>query len=146
MRLRGQAVKTSPFHGGNTGSIPVGVITWYLRRSSQAVRQWSATPVRTGSNPVCASKNPESFDFQGFCFALRSVWSGPIFFGNRKEICTGDYCATYLTEHDTYSERSVMMSWICIIWRVWILILLYAGRRWLSEIYRKPDSRKHVMI
>ena len=26
MRLRGQAVKTSPFHGGNTGSIPVGVI------------------------------------------------------------------------------------------------------------------------
>ena len=27
--LRGQAVKTSPFHGGNTGSIPVGVT--YLR-------------------------------------------------------------------------------------------------------------------
>ena len=26
VRLRGQAVKTSPFHGGNTGSIPVGVI------------------------------------------------------------------------------------------------------------------------
>ena len=25
---RGQAVKTSPFHGGNTGSIPVGV-TWF---------------------------------------------------------------------------------------------------------------------
>ena len=25
VRLRGQAVKTSPFHGGNTGSIPVGV-------------------------------------------------------------------------------------------------------------------------
>ena len=25
-RLLGQAVKTSPFHGGNTGSIPVGVI------------------------------------------------------------------------------------------------------------------------
>ena len=24
--LRGQAVKTSPFHGGNTGSNPVGVI------------------------------------------------------------------------------------------------------------------------
>ena len=23
--LHGQAVKTSPFHGGNTGSIPVGV-------------------------------------------------------------------------------------------------------------------------
>ena len=26
VRLRGQEVKTSPFHGGNTGSIPVGVI------------------------------------------------------------------------------------------------------------------------
>ncbi len=26
-RLLGQAVKTSPFHGGNTGSIPVGVIS-----------------------------------------------------------------------------------------------------------------------
>ena len=25
--LLGQAVKTSPFHGGNTGSIPVGVIS-----------------------------------------------------------------------------------------------------------------------
>ena len=39
--LRGQAVKTSPFHGGNTGSIPVGVI-W---RHSQVVRQRSATPL-----------------------------------------------------------------------------------------------------
>ena len=29
IRLRGQAVKTSPFHGGNTGSIPVGVIKKY---------------------------------------------------------------------------------------------------------------------
>ena len=28
LRLRGQAVKTSPFHGGNTGSIPVGVIAF----------------------------------------------------------------------------------------------------------------------
>ena len=26
LRLHGQAVKTSPFHGGNTGSNPVGVI------------------------------------------------------------------------------------------------------------------------
>ena len=29
--LRGQAVKTSPFHGGNTGSIPVGVIRFNSR-------------------------------------------------------------------------------------------------------------------
>ena len=33
IRLRGQEVKTSPFHGGNTGSIPVGVtafLVWTL--------------------------------------------------------------------------------------------------------------------
>ena len=30
IRLHGQAVKTSPFHGGNTGSIPVGVIKKYI--------------------------------------------------------------------------------------------------------------------
>ena len=30
IRLRGQAVKTSPFHGGNTGSIPVGVIRFKI--------------------------------------------------------------------------------------------------------------------
>ena len=29
-RLRGQAVKTSPFHGGNTGSIPVGVTEYKI--------------------------------------------------------------------------------------------------------------------
>ena len=28
LRLLGQAVKTPPFHGGNTGSIPVGVIKY----------------------------------------------------------------------------------------------------------------------
>ena len=28
--LLGQAVKTSPFHGGNTGSIPVGVIRFLV--------------------------------------------------------------------------------------------------------------------
>ena len=33
-RLRGQAVKTSPFHGGNTGSIPVGVIQTSCRCGS----------------------------------------------------------------------------------------------------------------
>ena len=53
IRLRGQAVKTSPFHGGNTGSIPVGVILqkallavikFKIWRSSQAVRRGSATP------------------------------------------------------------------------------------------------------
>ena len=36
IRLRGQAVKTSPFHGGNTGSIPVGVINWDLSSAGRA--------------------------------------------------------------------------------------------------------------
>ena len=53
LRPHGQAVKTSPFHGGNTGSIPVGVILqkallsvikFKIWRSSQAVRRGSATP------------------------------------------------------------------------------------------------------
>ena len=34
--LHGQAVKTSPFHGGNTGSIPVGVINWDLSSAGRA--------------------------------------------------------------------------------------------------------------
>ena len=38
IRLRGQAVKTSPFHGGNTGSIPVGVIYHSDNRSIVAKR------------------------------------------------------------------------------------------------------------
>ena len=33
--LLGQAVKTSPFHGGNTGSIPVGVIRFELFTAGQ---------------------------------------------------------------------------------------------------------------
>ena len=37
-RLHGQAVKTSPFHGGNTGSIPVGVISIYYGPLAQLVR------------------------------------------------------------------------------------------------------------
>ena len=51
----GQAVKTSPFHGGNTSSNLVGVIYNFIWRSSQVVRHRSATPLSTGSNPVCAS-------------------------------------------------------------------------------------------
>ena len=48
--LRGQAVKTSPFHGGNTGSNPVGVIFFnkehiiLIWRRSQVVRHGTATP------------------------------------------------------------------------------------------------------
>ena len=40
IRLHGQAVKTSPFHGGNTGSIPVGVIA--LCDSRKGLRTFSS--------------------------------------------------------------------------------------------------------
>ena len=36
-RLHGQAVKTSPFHGGNTGSIPVGVMAFCLNTCPERV-------------------------------------------------------------------------------------------------------------
>ena len=39
IRLRGQEVKTSPFHGGNTGSIPVGVILQKSLRFSGSLAQ-----------------------------------------------------------------------------------------------------------
>ena len=36
LRPHGQAVKTSPFHGGNTGSIPVGVIFFIYKKINMA--------------------------------------------------------------------------------------------------------------
>ena len=51
----GQAVKTSPFHGGNRGPNPLGVIYKLIWRRSQAVRHGSATPsspVRFRSSPL----------------------------------------------------------------------------------------------
>ena len=41
-------------------------------RSSQVVRQWSATPVRTGSNPVCASEKLLIFQ-ELFLMAMRKM-------------------------------------------------------------------------
>ena len=78
LRLLGQAVKTSPFHGGNTGSIPVGVIVLrkrvsrvnlpkhiqlynYIWRHSQVVRQRSATPLSPVQIWLAPLKNPRNF-------------------------------------------------------------------------------------
>ena len=101
-RLHGQAVKTSPFHGGNTGSIPVGVI-W---RRSQVVRQWSATPVSTGSNPVCASpEGPQKLLVFG-------VFS-----------CLENLCVTNLYIDETCVKS--MVTAISLCFKIAILILLY---------------------
>ena len=49
IRLRGQAVKTSPFHGGNTGSIPVGVI---YADVAQLAEQLICNQQVIGSSPI----------------------------------------------------------------------------------------------
>ena len=46
---RGQAVKTSPFHGGNTGSIPVGVISADV---AQLAEQLICNQQVIGSSPI----------------------------------------------------------------------------------------------
>ena len=100
--LHGQAVKTSPFHGGNTGSIPVGVI-W---RRSQVVRQWSATPVSTGSNPVCASlKGLGNLLFLGFFLVQKQL------------------CVTNLYIAETRIKSRVTGIFLCF--KIAILIPLY---------------------
>ena len=57
--LRGQAVKTSPFHGGNTGSIPVGVIRNPYRAESADVAQLAEQLICNqqvaGSSPITSS-------------------------------------------------------------------------------------------
>ena len=51
--LRGQAVKTSPFHGGNTGSIPVGVILFILLADvAQLAEQLICNQQVIGSSPI----------------------------------------------------------------------------------------------
>ena len=52
MRLLGQAVKTSPFHGGNTGSIPVGVICADV---AQLAEQLICNQQVIGSSPIIGS-------------------------------------------------------------------------------------------
>ena len=50
---RGQAVKTSPFHGGNTGSIPVGVISVISYADvAQLAEQLICNQQVIGSSPI----------------------------------------------------------------------------------------------
>ena len=56
IRLRGQAVKTSPFHGGNTGSIPVGVTEYKIfvmyADVAQLAEQLICNQQVIGSSPI----------------------------------------------------------------------------------------------
>ena len=53
---RGQAVKTSPFHGGNTGSIPVGVTEYKIfvmyADVAQLAEQLICNQQVIGSSPI----------------------------------------------------------------------------------------------
>ena len=53
--LLGQAVKTPPFHGGNRGSIPLGV-TIFFGRIAQLGEHLPYKQGVTGSNPVVPTK------------------------------------------------------------------------------------------
>ena len=64
IRLRGQAVKTSPFHGGNTGSIPVGVINADV---AQLAEQLICNQQVIGSSPII-----------GFFEGTRVLEQGPL--------------------------------------------------------------------
>ena len=55
--LLGQAVKTSPFHGGNTGSIPVGVIKIYADMA-QLAEQLICNQQVNGSSPFIGFYGP----------------------------------------------------------------------------------------
>ena len=56
--LLGQAVKTSPFHGGNTGSIPVGVIALWHKDAdvAQLAEQLICNQQVIGSSPIIGFK------------------------------------------------------------------------------------------
>ena len=63
LRLRGQAVKTSPFHGGNTGSIPVGV-TWF---KPIVYTQQYADVAQLAEQLICNQQVIGSSPIIGFC-------------------------------------------------------------------------------
>ena len=56
LRPHGQAVKTSPFHGGNTGSIPVGVTEYKIfvmyADVAQLAEQLICNQQVIGSSPI----------------------------------------------------------------------------------------------
>ena len=72
IRLRGQAVKTSPFHGGNTGSIPVGVINADV---AQLAEQLICNQQVIGSSPIIGLVLTGLNDFGPLAQLVRAIGS-----------------------------------------------------------------------
>ena len=70
--LRGQAVKTSPFHGGNTGSIPVGVIRWTCRAGMSIV---NADVAQLAEQLICNQQVIGSSPIIGFVPIRDIIWT-----------------------------------------------------------------------
>ena len=69
MRLHGQAVKTSPFHGGNTSSNLVGVIWTYCSiyaDVAQLAEQLICNQQVIGSSPIIGFLLWEEFNIAGW--------------------------------------------------------------------------------
>ena len=73
IRLRGQAVKTSPFHGGNTGSIPVGVTS-----IKQCIISYRADVAQLAEQLICNQQVIGSSPIIGFFEGTRVLEQGPL--------------------------------------------------------------------
>ena len=130
--LRGQAVKTSPFHGGNTGSIPVGVI-W---RHSQVVRQRSATPLSPVQIRVAPLRKPWKFIFPGLIFSikmylLKTVKTDFWKIGQHQERMLSDRSGSFFRKQDSFTIINQMK--VHGILSTQSVMLCYG-----SSLYRNP--------
>ena len=74
--LHGQAVKTSPFHGGNTGSIPVGVISVIAYADvAQLAEQLISNQQVIGSSPIIGLVLTGLKDFGPLAQLVRAIGS-----------------------------------------------------------------------
>ena len=74
--LHGQAVKTSPFHGGNTGSIPVGVISVIAYADvAQLAEQLICNQQVIGSSPIIGLVLTGLKDFGPLAQLVRAIGS-----------------------------------------------------------------------
>ena len=73
--LHGQAVKTSPFHGGNTGSIPVGVTYLSYADVAQLAEQLICNQQVIGSSPIIGLVLTGLNDFGPLAQLVRAIGS-----------------------------------------------------------------------